>query len=124
MSPPPFSSGGLSDPWDGHLFYSPYLARKLGASTPFDQAGLFASSLLGMGYLISSSHRSYHVMKASSFPINSDDRDYHKYLGNVTEEGLKSARAFAQRIKTKGFLGFLAAPTLWMTYVFIKHPKK
>ena len=68
--------------------------------------------------------RSHHVVKALSFPVGSDDRLYHMYLGKVTGEQLEHGLLFACKIRIRGRLAILAAPAAWMTYLLAKHQEK
>lgn len=109
--------------WEGHPFYSPSVEKLLGASSPFEQGGLAISTLVGVSYGIKSLLRSSYVLKASTFPIDSDDRHYYKHLGRVTDEQLRSAAIFSRMIRARGRIAVLLAPSAWMGYLYLKHKK-
>ena len=109
--------------WEGHPFYSPLVKKLTGASSPFEQGGLAMSTLVGVSYGIKSLLRSSYVLKASTFPVDSDERHFYKHLGKVTEEQLRSAAVFSRMIRARGVFVFLFAPSAWMGYLYLKHKK-
>ena len=109
--------------WSKSLLYSKTVQKLTGATTPFEQYGLYGS-IIGGVYLISRSlFRSYHAMKAIEFPVESDERFFHSFLARATDEQLRHAKVFAHRIRTRGVLGGLLLPIGFISYIVQKHKK-
>jgi len=109
--------------WSKSPLYSKTVQKLTGATTPFEQYGLYGS-IIGGVYLISRSlFRSYHAMKAIDFPPDSQDRLFHSFLAGATEEQLRYAKVFAHRIRTRGVLGGLLLPIGFISYIVQKHKK-
>jgi hypothetical protein len=109
--------------WSKSPLYSKTVQKLTGATTPFEQYGLYGS-IIGGVYLISRSlFRSYHAMKAIDFPPDSQERLFHSFLARSTEEQLRYAKVFAHRIRTRGVLGGLLLPIGFISYIVQKHKK-
>jgi hypothetical protein len=109
--------------WSKSPLYSKTVQKLTGATTPFEQYGMYGS-IIGGGYLISRSlFRSYHAMKAIDFPPESQARLFHSFLAGATEEQLRHAKVFAHRIRTRGVLGGLLLPIGFISYIVQKHKK-
>jgi len=109
--------------WSKSPLYSKTVQKLTGATTPFEQYGLYGS-IIGGVYLISRSlFRSYHALKAIEFPPESEDRLFHSFLARATGEQLRYAKVFAHRIRTRGVLGGLLLPIGFISYIVQKHKK-
>ena len=109
--------------WSKFSLYSKTVQKLTGATTPFEQYGLYGS-IIGGVYLISRSlFRSYHALKAIEFPPSSEDRVFHSFLARATGEQLRHAKVFAHRIRTRGVLGGLLLPIGFISYIVQKHEK-
>ena len=95
----------------------------VGAETPFEQYGVYASTTGGLFLALRSLFRSHHALKAIQFAPNTEERFFHSFLAKATEEQLRHAHAFAYRLRTRGILGGLLLPTGFLSYLFLKHKK-
>lgn len=107
--------------WSKSPLYSKTVQKLTGATTPFEQYGLYGSIIGGVFLISRSLFRSYHVVKAIEFPPGSEDRSVHSYLAGATKEQLHHAQIFARRLRTRGILGGILLPIGFITYLVQKH---
>ena len=109
--------------WSKSLFYSNTVQKLIGANTPFEQYGLYGSSIGGVYLMSRSLFRSYHAVKAIEFPPDSQERFYHSFLARATGEQLRHAQSFAHQLRTRGVLGGILLPIGFISYIVQKHKK-
>ena len=107
--------------WSRSPLYSKTVQKLTGATTPFEQYGLYGSIIGGVFLISRSLFRSYHVVKAIEFPPGSEERSVHSYLAGATKEQLHDAQIFARRLRTRGILGGILLPIGFITYLVQKH---
>jgi hypothetical protein len=107
--------------WSKSPLYSKTVQKLTGATTPFEQYGLYASIIGGVFLISRSLFRSYHALKAIEFPPESEDRLFHSFLARATGEQLRHAKVFAHRLRTRGILGGILLPMGFITYLVQKH---
>ena len=107
--------------WSKSLFYSKTLQKLTGATTPFEQYGLYGSIIGGVFLISRSLFRSYHALKAIKFPPESEERLFHSFLAGANGEQLRHAKVFAHRLRTRGVLGGILLPIGFISYIVQKH---
>ena len=101
--------------------YSKTVQKLTGATTPFEQYGLYGSIIGGVFLISRSLFRSYHALKAIEFPPESEDRLFHSFLAGANGEQLRHAQIFAHRLRTRGILGGILLPIGFISYLLQKH---
>jgi hypothetical protein len=93
-------------------FYSTYLAE-LGVETPFDQYGLYFSSVAGCTYAFRQMYRAHFLMKAAK-ETNAKDRLGLLALARAGEPELAHAVPMAWMFRLRGAVAVVGAPAMWL----------
>ena len=101
--------------------YTTHLAE-LGVDTPYDQYGLYFSSIAGCAYGFRQMYRAHHLMKAAQEP-NPKMRMGLLALARAGEPELAHAVQMARMFRLRGAVAAVGAPTLWLFWRLTRRGK-
>lgn len=99
--------------------YSWFLANTLNMRTPYEQYGLYLTTLGGSAYMANSFYRAYNLAKYVKFkdiPGQHTEAQFAADMARVAPHELERAGRTIARLKVRGAAAAIASPVLWIAW--------
>ena len=99
--------------------YSWFLANTLNMRTPWEQYGVYLTTLGGSAYMAKSFFRAYNLakyVKLKDIPGQHTEAQYAADMAHVAPHELERAGRTIARLKVRGTAAAIASPVLWIAW--------